>query len=116
MTELQIVSPTWIVPVIPHNVVLTNHSLIIKDNKIETLLPTPEAKAQYPSASELMLDQHALLPGLINVHTHAAMTLLRGYADDLTLMDWLNNHIWPVENQFVDEAFVYDGLIVEPMS
>src|SRR5688572_13407581 len=53
-------------------------------------------------------DGMALLPGLVNAHTHAAMTLFRGYADDLQLMDWLENHIWPVEKQMSDDD-VYWG-------
>ena len=57
----------------------------------------------------MALDQHAVLPGLVNVHTHAAMSLLRGIADDLPLMDWLQNHIWPAEGTHVGPAFCEDG-------
>ncbi|MFN3595242.1 MAG: TRZ/ATZ family hydrolase, partial [Thiobacillaceae bacterium] len=57
----------------------------------------------------LRLSDHALIPGLVNLHTHAAMTLLRGYADDLPLMTWLNDYIWPAERQWVSAEFVLDG-------
>ena len=57
----------------------------------------------------LELPGHALLPGLINCHGHAAMSLLRGYADDQPLMPWLEQHIWPAEAAHVSEEFVRDG-------
>jgi 5-methylthioadenosine/S-adenosylhomocysteine deaminase len=116
-TDIHLVSPTWIVPVIPAGVVLENHTLVISENQILALLPTAQALTEYPDAPNLQLQDHIVTPGLINAHGHAAMTLFRGYADDRELMDWLNNHIWPVEGQFVDYDFVYDGtsLVVAEM-
>lgn len=105
----QILSPKWLIPVVPKGQVLTDYSLVISGSKIVAVCPRSEAVAQYLDATETLLEQHALLPGFINVHGHAAMTLLRGYADDKALMDWLNNYIWPAENQFVTHEFVYDG-------
>ena len=99
----------WIIPVLPQGCVLENHSLAIQDKKIVAILATDIAKATLNPKQEYYLGQHALIPGLINAHGHAAMTLLRGYADDTELMDWLNNHIWPVERRIVDYDFVYDG-------
>ncbi|MGZ4990650.1 MAG: TRZ/ATZ family hydrolase, partial [Methylobacter sp.] len=64
---------------------------------------------KYQGTTTENLENHALLPGLINSHTHAAMTLMRGIADDLQLMDWLQNHIWPLEQKWMSEAFVKDG-------
>jgi 5-methylthioadenosine/S-adenosylhomocysteine deaminase len=49
---------------------------------------------------------------MVNLHTHAAMALMRGLADDLALMDWLQNHIWPAEARMVSEEFVYDGTLL----
>ncbi|MGR9100494.1 MAG: TRZ/ATZ family hydrolase [Gammaproteobacteria bacterium] len=99
----------WIIPVEPNNLILENYSLAIKDGKILDLLPQQEAEKKYrPDAIE-KLPRHALIPGLVNAHSHAAMTLMRGIADDLSLMDWLQNHIWPLEQQWVGEAFVRDG-------
>ena len=104
-----LISAKWIIPVEPKNAVMENHSIAIKDGKIEDILPTEKAKEKYSAIEEHYLQQHALIPGLINAHTHAAMNLFRGLADDLPLMDWLNNHIWPAEAKWVDPEFVKDG-------
>jgi len=99
----------WIIPVEPESVTYENHSLAIAGGRIVDLLPTELAKQKYTATQTDDLADHALLPGLINCHTHAAMTLLRGIADDLHLMDWLQHHIWPLEQRWVSEAFVRDG-------
>ncbi|MFT5210663.1 MAG: 5-methylthioadenosine/S-adenosylhomocysteine deaminase [Flavobacterium sp.] len=107
-----IIHPTWIAPVRPVNRVLRDHCLVIKDNLIIDLLPAEKSRSKYPEWPVQVLDQHILIPGLINTHGHAAMSLLRGYADDLELMDWLNNHIWPVENRLMSYEYVYDGTVL----
>jgi 5-methylthioadenosine/S-adenosylhomocysteine deaminase len=99
----------WIIPVEPKNTVHENYSVAIKDGKIEAILPTDKAREKYTAKQEHNLQQHALIPGLINAHTHAAMNLFRGLADDLPLMEWLNDHIWPAEGKWVDPDFVKDG-------
>ncbi len=99
----------WIIPVEPANKVLENHSVAIKDGCIEAILPTEKARSKYQASNEIELADHLLIPGLINAHTHAAMNLFRGLANDLPLMDWLNNHIWPAEQKWVDPEFVNDG-------
>lgn len=99
----------WIIPVVPDNLVLENHALAIKDGNIVDILPSDAASQRYPDVPSEQLDQHALIPGLINTHTHAAMSLLRGVADDQPLMSWLNDHIWPLERRWVGEKFVADG-------
>lgn len=99
----------WIIPVEPKNTVYENYSVAIKDGKIEALLPTDKARSKFTASEEHYLENHALIPGLINAHTHAAMNLFRGLADDLPLMDWLNNHIWPAETKWVNPEFVKDG-------
>ena len=91
--------------------VLENHAVIIKGREILDILPNEQAK-NIPTNQALHLENHALMPGLINLHGHSAMSLLRGYADDLALMDWLNNHIWPAEGKNVSDAFVYDGSLL----
>ncbi|MBP3221010.1 MAG: TRZ/ATZ family hydrolase [Neisseriaceae bacterium] len=91
--------------------VLENHAVIIKGREILDILPNEQAK-NIPTNQTLHLENHALMPGLINLHGHSAMTLLRGFADDLALMDWLNNHIWPTEGKNVSDAFVYDGSLL----
>jgi len=104
-----LINARWIIPVEPEGRVLEHHSLAINDGKIIDILPTAQAKKKYSAFDEHQFETHALIPGLINGHTHAAMTLFRGLADDLPLMDWLNNHIWPAEQQWVNPKFVEDG-------
>jgi 5-methylthioadenosine/S-adenosylhomocysteine deaminase len=100
--------PTWLVPVEPAGVVLKDHALGIRDGRIAFI--GPRSAALKLNATEVReLPDMLLSPGLINAHGHAAMTLFRGLADDLPLMTWLENHIWPAEAKWVDEAFVRDG-------
>ncbi len=104
-----LINARWIIPVEPKGKVYDHHSLAVNDGRIIDILPTAKAKTKYTAFNEHQLDTHALIPGLINCHTHAAMTLFRGLADDLPLMDWLNNHIWPAEQRWVNPEFVEDG-------
>ena len=106
-----LIDARWIVPIEPENVVLEHHSVAIQDQKIVAIVP-PTARDQYQAKETITLDQHVLCPGMVNLHGHSAMTLLRGFADDLALMDWLQNHIWPAEGQFAREDFVYDGTLL----
>jgi len=100
--------PTWLVPVEPAGVVLKEHAIGIRDGRIVFI--GPRATALKLDATEVReLPDMLVCPGLINAHGHAAMTLFRGLADDLPLMTWLENHIWPAEAKWVDEAFVRDG-------
>lgn len=103
-----ILHPQWIVPVVPRDTVLTEHSIALRNGQIAAILPTAEAR-ELPASEQLELPNQVLLPGLVNGHGHASMTLLRGYADDYPLMVWLQSHIWPAEGQFVSEEFVRDG-------
>ncbi len=99
----------WVIPVEPDHRVLEYHSIAIDDGRITALVPSAEARQSFQPQASVELPSHALIPGLVNAHTHAAMTLLRGIADDLHLMDWLQNHIWPAEKKWVSEQFVHDG-------
>ena len=99
----------WIIPVEPETVIHENHTLVVDDGRIIDLLPNNQADKQYQPVSIEKLNGHALIPGLVNAHTHTAMTLMRGIADDLPLMDWLQNHIWPLERKWMSESFVRDG-------
>jgi 5-methylthioadenosine/S-adenosylhomocysteine deaminase len=99
----------WVIPVDNKHRYLENHSIAIHDDKILALLPTELANKKYSANSNRAYPQHALIPGLINSHTHAAMNLFRGLADDINLMDWLENHIWPAEAEHVNENFVHTG-------
>src|SRR5690625_396095 len=104
-----IIHPRWLVPVQPAGEVLEEHALAIHQGRIAGVLPRAEAATAWEAGETLELPDHALLPGLINAHTHSAMSLMRGLADDLPLMTWLEEHIWPVESQFVSPRFVEDG-------
>jgi len=99
----------WIVPVNAKRDVLTDHSLAIRDGRIVDILPTDDAKTQYQAGNTMDLGDQALIPGFINAHGHAAMAMFRGLGDDLELMTWLNDHIWPAEGAWVSDDFVGDG-------
>ncbi len=99
----------WIIPVEPENVVYEQHAIAIQNGKIVAVLPSSEAVRQFSARITHRLTTHLLIPGLINTHTHAAMNLLRGFADDMPLNEWLKEHIWPVEQAHVDREFVADG-------
>ena len=109
MNTDSLIHARWIIPVTPDNRILTHHSLAVRTGRILEILPTAEARDKYQAASVHDLPGHALIPGLINTHTHAAMCLLRGIADDMPLMTWLNEYIWPAEARWVSEEFVHDG-------
>ena len=99
----------WILPVSEGDPCLLKHSIAIHEDRIVDILPTETANSSYRAAVEQQYTQHALIPGLINAHTHAAMSLFRGLSDDIALMDWLQNHIWPAESKWVNEDFVQCG-------
>lgn len=104
-----LVVPEWVITANDGNQVLQQYAVAVDDNRIIDILPSVEAEKRYTPKKIVALPQHALLPGLINAHTHSAMALLKGLADDLPLMDWLENHIWPAEARWADAEFVYDG-------
>ena len=99
----------WVVPVVPHGQVLENHAVAIERGRIVDVLPIEDAAARYRGQEVVRLDRHAVTPGLVNAHTHAAMALLRGVGDDLPLMRWLSERMWPLERALVCPEFVYDG-------
>lgn len=104
-----LISARWIIPIIPKGKMFEDCTVVIDQGKIVALLPTVEATRKYTGKEHIEMGQHALLPGLVNSHGHAAMSLLRGYADDLPLHTWLEKHIWPAEAQWVSPGFVRDG-------
>jgi 5-methylthioadenosine/S-adenosylhomocysteine deaminase len=99
----------WLVPVKPENKVLENHGVAIANGKIVAIESQHELKNRYSAPCQFDLKSHVLIPGLVNAHTHAAMNLLKGYADDLPLMTWLQEHIWPAEGRMISDEFVYQG-------
>jgi 5-methylthioadenosine/S-adenosylhomocysteine deaminase len=105
-----LIEARWIVPVEPHGVVLEQHAVAIDGNRIVAVLPITDARARYAPRERIELREHALIPGLVNAHTHNPMTLMRGLADDLPLMRWLKEHIWPAEAKAIGPEFVRDGV------
>jgi len=112
--------PQWVVPVEPEGAhhpaslcgALADHAVVVLDGLILDVLPAAAAQARYDAGQTLALPGQALIPGLVNLHGHAAMSLFRGMADDLPLMAWLNQRIWPAEKQHVSETFVRDGTLL----
>lgn len=107
-----VVEGRWVIPVEPEGVVLEHHAVIIDGGRIRAIVPHTEARSDYRAGRTVELGDHVLLPGLVNAHTHAAMALMRGLADDLPLMRWLEEHIWPVEGRWVGDEFVRDGTLL----
>jgi len=108
-SPVTLIHAQFIVPVRPGRVLHENHAVAVQGSRIVGLLPQAEAEQRWPGAQKVELPNHVLIPGLVNCHTHAPMTLLRGYADDLDLHVWLQDHIWPAEREFVGPGFVRDG-------
>ena len=104
-----LLSARWVVPVEPAGAVLEHHAVAVRDGVIEQVLPASAAFPAFPGYELVELADHVLIPGLVNAHTHAAMTLMRGLADDLPLMRWLEQHIWPAETRHLSPEFVRDG-------
>ena len=106
----QLLEARWVVPVEPHGVVLERHAVALAGDTIAEVLPIDAARTKYAGAKRVELSEHALIPGLINAHTHNPMTLMRGLADDLPLMTWLQQHIWPAEARVMGPEYVRDGI------
>lgn len=104
-----IIEAQWVATAISGNPLLENYSVLVQDDVIVDVLPTVEARKLYTTPNLVSLTEHILIPGLINLHTHAAMSLMRGIADDLPLMQWLNEHIWPAERAVVSYDYVKDA-------
>lgn len=104
-----LILPGWCVPVEPGETVLTDFAVAVTDGRIAGVTPAAEARQKYQPSITIERPGHVLIPGLINAHTHAAMTLFRGLADDLPLESWLRDGIWPVEKRWVSAEMVRDG-------
>ncbi len=105
-----LIEAAHVVPVEPHAVVLDDHAVAVHRGEIVAVLPIAEARARFAPAETVSRPQSAVLPGLVNAHTHNPMTLLRGIADDLPLKVWLQQHIWPIEGAVIGPEFVTDGI------
>ncbi|HET6633113.1 MAG TPA: TRZ/ATZ family hydrolase [Rhodanobacteraceae bacterium] len=105
-----LIEARWVVPVEPDGVVLDRHAVVVDGEQIVAVVPIDAARARYAPRETVALPEHALIPGLINAHTHNPMTLLRGIADDLPLKVWLEQHIWPAEARVMGPEFIRDGV------
>lgn len=99
----------WVMPVEPDGRVLDDHAVAIRDGRIVAVLPAAAALARYQATETLERPHHLLMPGLVNAHTHAAMTLLRGRAENLALGSWLRQRVWPLERRWAGPEYVRDG-------
>lgn len=104
-----VIAARWVVPVEPAGRVLEDHALVVDRGRIVDLCPTEAARDRYAARDWEARPGHVLIPGLVNAHTHVAMSLLRGLADDLPLDTWLKEHIWPAETRLINREFVRDG-------
>ena len=95
--------PEWIIPVSPEGVVFESHALAISQGKILDILPANKTSLKYDAHETFYLNDHVLMPGFVNAHTHSPMTLFRSIADDRPLMDWLNHYIFPLERKWLSE-------------
>lgn len=107
-----IIESRWLASMAPSNALLENHAVIVQKGLVAEILPISDARKKYTASSLVCLDEHILIPGLINLHTHAAMGMMRGMADDLPLMAWLNNHIWPAEKVVLSPQYVKDATLL----
>ena len=105
----QIVNARWVIPIIPQETILNHHAIVIDQGKIINMLPQQEVYEHYTAKEVSNFNHHAITPGFINAHTHLAMSLFKGFADDLDLDVWLNQHIWPAESANVSADMVYQG-------
>jgi 5-methylthioadenosine/S-adenosylhomocysteine deaminase len=111
MTTIDLlIEAAWIVPVEPQDVIHRGCAVAVDGGRIVALGKADELAAKYRARETLVLAEHVLMPGLVNAHVHNPMTLMRGLADDLPLMDWLQNHIWPAEAKAIGPEFVRDGV------
>ena len=100
----------FVVPVVPHGVVLADHAVAVTGGRIVAILPVADARQRFVPRETVSRPDAALIPGMVNAHTHNPMTLLRGVADDLPLKVWLQEHIWPIEGAVIGPDFVADGI------
>ncbi|HYO18291.1 MAG TPA: TRZ/ATZ family hydrolase [Dermatophilaceae bacterium] len=108
---MEIIEAGWVLPIDPWEVI-PDGAVAIANGRVVSVGTAAQVRQSHPRATRTRLPDHVLLPGLVNGHTHAAMTLLRGVADDVPLMTWLHEHIWPIEGRWVDPQFVADGTLL----
>jgi 5-methylthioadenosine/S-adenosylhomocysteine deaminase len=106
-----VVHAAHVIPIEPAGT-LADHAVAIEGGRIVALVPSAEARTRFAARTTVELPRHVLIPGLVNLHCHSAMSLLRGLADDMPLMTWLTEHVWPAEGRHVNDEFVHDGSLL----
>ena len=104
-----IIEARWVLPIVPQGVVLEDHALVLREGRIALVAPTAEVRADWTADEVVSLSNGLVMPGLVNLHSHAAMNLVRGLGADLPLMDWLTTKIWPAEGKLMSPEFVEEG-------
>lgn len=104
-----LITARWVVPVEPAGTIIDDGAVAIRGGRVVAVGPRGELESRYSPAERNDLPRQVLTPGFVNAHTHAAMSLLRGLADDLPLKRWLEDYIWPAEGRWVSPEFVHDG-------
>lgn len=104
-----LIQARWCIPVEPADLILENHAVAVTDGRIVGIMPVGDAREQFDPGVVVDRPGHLLIPGLINAHTHAAMTLFRGLAEGMPLETWLAKGVWPLEKAWVSSEMVRDG-------
>ena len=109
---MELIIPRWVAPVVPEGAVLSGYAVALERDRIVGLAPAAQARQTWPQATVTELPGHLLVPGFVNLHTHAPMSLLRGAGDDMPLQAWLRERIWPLEAKLLGPEFVADGTVL----
>ena len=104
-----LITARWVIPIEPAGLVLQNHAVAVHRGQIVAVLPAAQAQARFAAAESIERPAHVLLPGFVNAHTRAAMTLLRGAAESSSLDYWLSRQVRPLELRWMDAEYVRDG-------
>lgn len=107
-----IIKARWVIPVDKNQGLFEHQAVLVENGQIKAIIPKadiPEWATDWPVVD---CSKHVLIPGLVNLHAHSSMNLLKGYADDHALMPWLNEYIWPAEKKWVSNTFVHDGSLI----
>lgn len=104
-----LIEARWVLPMTGENNIIENGAVAVNEGRIVAVGKAETLQQEYTPAKTIKGTDRVLMPGLVNGHTHAAMTLFRGMADDLELMEWLQKYIFPMEGKFVTPDFVAIG-------
>lgn len=99
----------WVIPIEPVGRVLEHHAVAVRAGRIVAVGPREELATRFSVGAIVERPNHVLLPGFVNAHTHAAMTLLRGAAESAAFERWLKTQVWPLEQRWIDAEYVRDG-------